>query len=77
MRRTGVRGFRVRVFDLSPEGCKVEFVEIPAVGERIWVKFDKLESVEGNVRWTAGHMCGVEFMRTLYEPVFRRLVTAH
>jgi len=64
------------VFDLSPEGCKVEFVEIPAVGERIWVEFDNLESVEGKVRWTAGYMGGVEFVRALYESVFRRLVTA-
>jgi len=74
VRRSGVRAFRVRVFDLSPEGCKVEFIEVPAIGERIWVKFDTLEAVEGSVRWTAGHTGGVQFARPLYEPVFRRLI---
>jgi hypothetical protein len=73
VRRTGVKPFRVRIYDLSPKGCKVEFVEVPAVGERVWVKFDCLESLEATVRWTEGHTGGVQFERSLYEPVFRRL----
>ena len=32
VRRTGAHRYRVRVFDVSPEGCKVEFVERPAIG---------------------------------------------
>lgn len=52
----------------------MEFIEVPAIGERIWVKFDTLEAVEGSVRWTAGHTGGVQFARPLYEPVFRRLI---
>ena len=35
VRRSGVHPFRVQVFDLSPEGCRMEFVERPAVGERV------------------------------------------
>jgi len=74
IRRAGVRGYRIRIFNASSEGCKVEFVERPAVGERVWIKFDGLEAVEGTVRWVAGHMGGVKFEQPLHEAVFQRLV---
>ena len=74
IRRAGVHPFRVRLIDASPEGCKIELVERPAVGERIWIKFDDLEPVEGTVRWVAGHVGGVAFSHPLHEVVFERLV---
>jgi hypothetical protein len=74
IRRVGVKGFRVQVFDMSETGCKIEFIELPIVGERVWVKFDKLEALEGTVRWVDNHVGGVEFERPLYKPVFDRLV---
>src|SRR5690348_14700009 len=73
IRRSGAHGFRVRVFDASPEGCKIEFIERPAVGERIWIKFDQLQAIEGTVRWVAGHVGGIEFANPLHEAVFERL----
>jgi hypothetical protein len=73
VRRSGVHPFRVRIFDASPEGCRIEFVERPSVGERVWVKFDGLESIEGTVRWVEGHIGGVQFERPLYDAVFRRI----
>ena len=73
IRRAGVRPFRVRVFDLTRHGCKMEFVERPAVNERVWVKFDGLDSLEGKVRWIDGHIGGVEFARPLYPAVFEKL----
>jgi hypothetical protein len=76
VRRTGAQSYRVRVFDASPEGCKVEFVERPAIGERIWIKFDNLDALEGTVRWVDGHTGGVQFERPLHEAVFQRLVAA-
>jgi hypothetical protein len=76
IRRAGLHPFRVRVFDASPEGCKIEFVERPAVGERVWVKFDGLEAIEGTVRWIEGHFGGVQFTRPLHESVFQRLTAA-
>jgi PilZ domain len=76
VRRTGVRSFRVRIFDASPEGCKIEFVERPAIGERVWVKFDNLEALEGTVRWVDGHTGGVQFEHPLHEAVFERLAAA-
>ena len=38
MRRRGHQSLTVRVFDLSPEGCKLEFFEHPKLDETIWVK---------------------------------------
>lgn len=74
IRRSGFHGFRVRVFDASPDGCKIEFVEKPRIGERVWVKFDGLEGIEASVRWIEGHIGGVHFERPLHEAVFERLV---
>lgn len=76
IRRAGLHPFRVRVFDASPEGCKIEFVERPAIGERVWVKFDGLEALEGTVRWIEGFIGGVRFARPLHDSVFQRLVAA-
>jgi len=75
IRRSGLHPFRVRVFDASAVGCRIEFVERPAVGERVWVKFDGLEGIEATVRWLAGHIGGVRFEKPLHEAVFE-LVTA-
>ena len=63
VRRSGTHGFRVHIFDASPEGCKIEFVERPAVGERIWVKFDGMDALEATVCWVEGHIGGVHFIR--------------
>lgn len=76
LRRSGSHGFRVRVFDASSEGCKVEFIERPLVGERVWVKFDSLEGIGGTVRWVKGHTAGVQFEQPLHEAVFHRLAAA-
>jgi len=76
IRRTGAHSYRVRVFDASPRGCKIEFVERPSIGEHIWVKFDSLEGLEATVRWVAGHTGGVQFERQLHEAVFERLAAA-
>lgn len=62
------------MFDLSAEGCKIEFVERPEIGERLWVKFDGLDSLAATVRWIDGHRGGVQFERPIYDPVFRRLI---
>lgn len=77
IRRAGLKGFRVRVFDGSRAGCKIEFVERPVVGERVWVKFDGLEAVEGTVRWLDGPIGGVQFVRPLHQAVFHRLAASN
>jgi hypothetical protein len=66
-------GFRVRAFDLSPAGCKIEFIERPALGERVWIKFDDLEAIESEVRWLDGHIGGVQFAHPLHPAVFEQI----
>jgi hypothetical protein len=73
LRRSGEHGYQVSVFDLSPDGCKIEFVTRPAVGSTVWVKFPGLEAVEASVRWIDGHIGGLKFERSLHPAVFKRL----
>ena len=74
LRRSGRLGYRVRAFDASPLGCKLEFVERPRFDERVWVKFDGLDAIEGIVRWIDGFIAGVEFVRPLHPAVFAALL---
>ncbi len=74
VRRSGVHGFRVNVFNASPEGCKIEFIEKPRLGERIWVKFHGLQSLAARVRWLDGHIGGVQFEQPLHDAVFQQLI---
>lgn len=74
IRRAGRDGYRVRLFDITRTGCKVEFVERPKQGELLWVKFACLEPVEARVRWVEGFYGGLEFVRPIYPAVFELLV---
>jgi hypothetical protein len=74
IRLGGGHCFRVRLFDLSPKGCKIEFVERPDLGERVCVKFDTLQGIAGSVRWVAGHVGGVQFEPPIHSAVFDALV---
>jgi hypothetical protein len=73
MRRAAKLAFRVRIYDLSPEGCKAEFVDRPEIAEQLWVKFDGMEALEANVRWIAGAKIGLKFARPIYPAVFDAL----
>lgn len=75
LRRRGHHNFSVQVFDLSPEGCKLEFMERPQLDETVWVKFEGLELLEATVCWVDGLAVGVEFKRPIYPAVFDLLVT--
>ena len=75
LRRVGRQHYRARVFDASPQGCKVEFVERPRLDELVWVKFDFLDAVEAQVCWVDGFYGGVKFLRPIYPAVFDLLLT--
>lgn len=75
MRRSGKISFRVHIYDLSPDGCKAEFVERPKLDEQLWIKFDGLEALEARVRWLSGAKAGVSFSRTLHPAVFDLIVS--
>jgi hypothetical protein len=75
LRRVGRQHYRARVFDVSPDGCKVEFVERPRLDELVWVKFDFLDAVEAQVCWVDGFYGGVKFLRPIYPAVYELLLT--
>jgi hypothetical protein len=73
LRRSGEQGYKVSVFDLSAEGCKIEFIVRPAIGATVWVKFEGLQAVEATVRWIEGYVGGLQFERQLHPAIFQRL----
>lgn len=74
LRRAGKLSFKVHVYDLSPDGCKAEFVERPELNEQVWIKFDGIETLEATTRWIAGSKTGLKFARTIHPAVFDLLV---
>jgi hypothetical protein len=74
MRRAGKIAFRVSIDDLSPHGCRAEFVDRPEFAEQLWIKFDGMEALEAQVRWIADSSAGLQFVRPIYPAVFDLLV---
>jgi hypothetical protein len=74
MRRIGNVNYRVRVFDASPEGCKVELVERPRVGEHVLVKMPGIETLDAEVCWVEGFTAGLRFEKAVHPAVFDLLV---
>jgi hypothetical protein len=74
LRRSSQLNYRVRAYDASPYGCRLEFVERPELDERVWVKFDGLTAIEGLVCWIDGFVVGIEFAQPIYPAVFDALV---
>ena len=74
LRRSGQNTYKVRVYDASPHGCKLEFVERPELEERVWVKFEELDSIEAAVCRIEGFIVAIEFVRPMYPAVFDALV---
>lgn len=74
LRRVGRKQYQTRLLDVTPNGCKVEFVERPRAGELLWVKLEGLDTVEAAVRWVDGFFGGIEFVRPIHRAVFDLLV---
>jgi len=74
LRRPGKHNFRVRAFDISNEGCKVEFIDRPDEGETMFIKFDGLDALQAKVRWIERSSIGLEFIRPIHPAVFELLV---
>lgn len=74
LRRAGRKNYVVQTTDVSPSGCRIEFVDRPSLGERHWVKFDGLEAIEGEVRWVERFNAGLKFVRPIYPAVFELLL---
>lgn len=74
LRRIGHVSFRVDVRDMPPDGCRIDLVERPAIGETLHIKFDGLEVLQCKLRWIEGYVAGVEFVNPIHPAVFRLLV---
>jgi hypothetical protein len=74
LRRSGHLNFRVRVFDASLHGCRVEFVDRPELEEQLWVKFDDLQPIAAEVCWVEGFSAGLNFRQPIHPAVFDRLI---
>jgi hypothetical protein len=74
LRRLGQNSYRVRVTDMSPEGCKVELVERPRIEEHMLIKFDGLEVLDGEVCWIEGYVAGLRFENPIHPAVFDLLL---
>ena len=74
LRRLGSNNYRVRLFDLSPAGCKVELVERPREGEHLLIKFEGLEALDGEVCWVNDYIAGLRFEKPFHPAVFEVMV---
>lgn len=74
LRSPGRSQYRVRVLDLSTDGCKVELVERPTVGDPMLVKFDGLDVLDAEVCWVDGHTAGLMFNNRVHPAVLDLLL---
>jgi len=73
LRRAGRLNYQVHAYDLSPLGCKLEFVERPQLEERVWIKFEGLDAIEGLVCWMDAFRAGIQFDSAIHPAVFESL----
>lgn len=74
LRRSGKIAYHVTVFDVSAFGCKVEFVDRPALDEHVWLRFPGIEPIEAQVCWIEGSHAGLSFVKVLHPAVFDLLL---
>ena len=74
LRRSGRHNYNVSIYDVSREGCRVDFLERPDLDERVWVKIEGLEGLEASVCWVEDFAAGLEFVRPIHPAVFDLLV---
>jgi hypothetical protein len=70
MRRIGKVNYRVHVFDVSRDGCKVELVDEPRIDEHVFIKFEGLEALQAQVCWIEGRHAGLRFANPIHPAVF-------
>ena len=74
LRRSGQMNYRVSIHDISPLGCKLEFIDRPQLDETVWVKFDGLQPIQSLVCWTGHFAAGVKFEQPLHPAVYAMLL---
>jgi hypothetical protein len=74
VKKLGGFGFQLPTLDVSPEGCRVELVEMVDAGERVIVRLPALEPLGAQVAWVQGANAGLHFQRALHSAVFDQLM---
>ena len=74
VKKLGGFGFQLPTLDVSPEGCRVELVEMVDAGERVIVRLPALEPLGAEVAWVQGANAGLQFQRPLHSAVFDQLM---
>ena len=74
LKAMGRSTYRVRVLDLSTDGCKVELVERPSVGDVMLVKFDGIETREAEAAWVDGYAAGLRFQHRIHPAVLELML---
>jgi hypothetical protein len=74
LKAMGRSTYRVRVLDLSTDGCKVELVERPSVGDVMLVKFDGIETMEAEAAWVDGYTAGLRFQHRIHPAVLELML---
>jgi hypothetical protein len=69
------RAFPVRLYDLSPTGCRIDCSSayILSRGDRIAFRFSEEISLTGKITWRRGATAGVQFRLELPEAIARHL----
>ncbi|HVF94097.1 MAG TPA: PilZ domain-containing protein [Sphingomonas sp.] len=62
----------LRVLDLSPEGCRVHVSHLCS-GDRVYLKFDGLDPLLCEVRWSDAEEAGLQFAVALHPVIARHL----
>ena len=70
VRRRGRHSYRVRVYDASLHGCRIEFAERPQALETLRITFDGLAPLEARVNWVDEQCAGLEFSNPIHPAVF-------
>jgi hypothetical protein len=74
LRRLGQNNYRVRLYDLSPEGCRVELIERPREGEHLLIRFEGVEALDAEVCWVNDFVAGLHFEKSFHPAVFELMV---
>ena len=73
MRRPNGTAYRVRVYDVSPEGCGVDDLDRYRPNESVWIRFEGLEPLETKLQWRSNFRAGLRFVRPIHPAVFELL----
>ncbi len=74
LRRLGNLSYTVAIRDISREGCQVDLVERPAIGEVMQLKLPGLETMAARVRWVDNYVAGLHFDQPMHPAVFDLLM---